>query len=337
MSSFRELVATDSCLEKVKIIIEENGLIFNDDEGWTIFHHASWLGKEEVVKYMLEKGIDVNIRIKGEGHEAALHCAAHQGHLNIIKLLIKHKSDINSMSSYQDTPLMYATGNKHLNCVKYLLDCGADSSICNGLKLRAMDIAMIDGDIDGDYPIAKMIRISNSLNILKKPCRIINGICRACKIYRKVIKRPCHNDHIFCERCLLKLFENNHFKCPICQSEIREYRPYKQDELNKIWRIDCTETYFRVKESIKIRRYPKKIKKLFEYKVPNEYRRNGLFISLLKNQDILYQPPATLDDYNTLRLLGRMGRDELNDNDWKIIYQYEEWEEKFIPDCMIYS
>lgn len=51
--------------------------------------------------------------------------AASAGHVDIIKLLLKHRADVNSQSSTGNTPLMYACAAGHLDSVKTLLEAGA--------------------------------------------------------------------------------------------------------------------------------------------------------------------------------------------------------------------
>lgn len=46
--------------------------------------------------------------------------AASAGHVEIVRLLLQHKAEINAQSSSGNTPLMYACGGGHLEVVKVL-------------------------------------------------------------------------------------------------------------------------------------------------------------------------------------------------------------------------
>lgn len=48
--------------------------------------------------------------------------AASAGHVDIIKLLLQHKADVNAQSSTGNTPLMYACAGGHVEAVRELLD-----------------------------------------------------------------------------------------------------------------------------------------------------------------------------------------------------------------------
>ena len=68
--------------------------------------------------------------------ESALRCAAQEGRLEIVKLLIRKGADIHSVN---DFALQYAVENNHIEVVKYLLENGADKHTDNNL---AMGLAM---------------------------------------------------------------------------------------------------------------------------------------------------------------------------------------------------
>jgi ankyrin repeat protein len=60
-----------------------------------------------------------------ETGETALHLAAGEGHLEIVKLLLEHGADVNAKTAYE-TALHLAAGEGHLEIVKLLLEHGAD-------------------------------------------------------------------------------------------------------------------------------------------------------------------------------------------------------------------
>jgi len=105
----------------------------------TLLHWASGYGKCEservrldFVKYLVENGADVNCVVRGNA--TPLHMASYYDcHDDVIQYLVESGANINAVDSDNGTVLIHA--GKHLvhDClpiVKYLLDHGADKSIC---------------------------------------------------------------------------------------------------------------------------------------------------------------------------------------------------------------
>ena len=63
-------------------------------DSFTPLYHAAERGRERVVTYLLEKRADVNIA-DGLGW-TALHLAAREGHLSVVKLLVKHGAKLDA-------------------------------------------------------------------------------------------------------------------------------------------------------------------------------------------------------------------------------------------------
>src|SRR5208282_2538923 len=76
-----------------------------------------------------------------EGFKTPLHCAAQNGHLDVVKLLLDHKADVNAESTIDGTPLNIVFDNEHLRVnqpeselttlVELLLSYGADVNATN--------------------------------------------------------------------------------------------------------------------------------------------------------------------------------------------------------------
>ena len=124
--------------------------------GWTPLMFAAWQGKTEVIKILLEHGVDVNCKTKydwapidvccRDGYEeivslllekgapvnlkstkgyTALGLAAHNGYLSIVKMLVNAGADFNSPDEEGNSPLDDAITQKHEGVVTYLLSNGA--------------------------------------------------------------------------------------------------------------------------------------------------------------------------------------------------------------------
>lgn len=84
-------------------------------------------GYVHIAQELLKRGIQVdNATKKGN---TALHIASLAGQLDIIKLLIEYKADVNVQSSSGFTPLYMAAQENHEACVRYLLAHGANQNL----------------------------------------------------------------------------------------------------------------------------------------------------------------------------------------------------------------
>lgn len=102
----------------------------NDGKGdhrWSTLHfavgHTSSNGVE-ILKLILASKADVNAR--AEYRATPLHFAAEIGNTVAVKLLIEHKADVNAQQRDRKTPLHLAASNGHLEIVKILIENKAD-------------------------------------------------------------------------------------------------------------------------------------------------------------------------------------------------------------------
>lgn len=93
-------------------------------------------GNLDIVQYLLTKHhADVeqpgSVIFDGETIEGAppLWCASAAGHLNIVRLLVKHGACVNSTTKTNSTPLRAACFDGHYEIVKYLVANGAGEFI----------------------------------------------------------------------------------------------------------------------------------------------------------------------------------------------------------------
>ncbi|OWF44955.1 myotrophin-like [Mizuhopecten yessoensis] len=74
------------------------------------------------VKEQLSKGASVNEIVK---NRAPLHFAADYGQVEVLKLLLEKGADVNVKDKYDITPILAAIYEDHVECVKILLEKGA--------------------------------------------------------------------------------------------------------------------------------------------------------------------------------------------------------------------
>ncbi|QLQ78967.1 hypothetical protein HG537_0B03140 [Torulaspora globosa] len=123
--------------------------VYRDAGGRTKLQISCDKGNYEQARRLIkEEHYDVNDQ--DNAGNTALHEAALNGHLDIVKLLTESGADVNiqSFEMFKDTPLIDASANGHLNVVKYLLAHGADPTICNAKGLTAYESIEEDSDLD---------------------------------------------------------------------------------------------------------------------------------------------------------------------------------------------
>lgn len=104
-------------LEQVKELIEQNG--FNVNQEITArppIHYAADYGQTDVLRYLINKGANVNV-----SSFTMQNCGT------ILKLLFSFHS-IQSVDKHGITPILAAIWEGHVNCVRILLEHGADKS-----------------------------------------------------------------------------------------------------------------------------------------------------------------------------------------------------------------
>ena len=117
----------------------------------SLLHLAAMIGEVNAVRYLIGKGIDVNVR--NALHHTPLHLAAGIGHKNVVKILVKEgNAEIDVFDARNQTPMHYAVNNKKLEIVKLLLRLGADVNSArmgqNSMKLSPVHIAVSNTNYD---------------------------------------------------------------------------------------------------------------------------------------------------------------------------------------------
>ncbi|MBL0265779.1 MAG: ankyrin repeat domain-containing protein [Leptospiraceae bacterium] len=83
---------------------------------------------------ILDSNNEINNSSSQDNLDSPLHDAAIEGNLEMVKLLISKRTDINKRNKYGNTPLHYASIAGHLEIVKYLLSNGANNLKSNSGK-----------------------------------------------------------------------------------------------------------------------------------------------------------------------------------------------------------
>ncbi|XP_048395973.1 acyl-CoA-binding domain-containing protein 6-like isoform X1 [Stegostoma tigrinum] len=97
------------------------------DEDKTIFDHCRENNIDHILKALVSKSVDVNL--KDEEGRALLHWACDRGHKDLVGMLLQQKAEINSQDSEGQTALHYASACEFADIVELLLNSGADPTI----------------------------------------------------------------------------------------------------------------------------------------------------------------------------------------------------------------
>jgi ankyrin repeat protein len=102
---------------------------------------AARRGDAAAVKALLDKGVDVNTKFRYGA--TALSYASDKGHVEVVKLLLERKANVNVKDTfYGATPIIWAAQKGHAKVVEALLDAGAEG------KEDALDIGASGGHLE---------------------------------------------------------------------------------------------------------------------------------------------------------------------------------------------
>lgn len=95
-------------------------------DGYTPLQLACFFGREDVARYLIEKGADISAVSRNPMTIQPLHAAAAGSHTTIVELLLKAGADPNAVQQDSFRPLHSAAQNGSTAIVRLLLDYGAD-------------------------------------------------------------------------------------------------------------------------------------------------------------------------------------------------------------------
>ena len=108
-----------------------------DRDGRTLLINASFYHRPRIVKYLIDKKVDINAKDKNGC--TSLHAAVQENDIETIKLLIENGADIHSKDNYGNTPLAKTMLNTPEEIFQILLKYGADQREKNNFGFSVMD------------------------------------------------------------------------------------------------------------------------------------------------------------------------------------------------------
>jgi ankyrin repeat protein len=151
--------------EIVKFLLEQGIPVdVRDDAGRTALHQAIY-GQLNVVKLLLEGGADPDAK-ENSGY-TPLHYASARGFVDVMKVLVDGGSNVNAKTIKTVTPLMDAADSGFHAAVKFLLEKGADVDIVctaiHGGQRTAMDLAKAQSHISVIRTLQRHIAVGKSI------------------------------------------------------------------------------------------------------------------------------------------------------------------------------
>lgn len=104
---------------------------------------AGYFGNNDIIKFMLSHGFDINSRNIRRSSKTALHFAAQRGQEATVRMLLDLGADPTMKDEKGRTPLMRAAKNSHENVVKLLQDRGG--VLDKGVIVNTKDPATAEG------------------------------------------------------------------------------------------------------------------------------------------------------------------------------------------------
>ncbi|CAG9981166.1 unnamed protein product [Clonostachys byssicola] len=192
-----------------------------DDEGWGPLALAAFVGHDEILSLMLDRGADLaNLAVKIGKKRRLLSIAAEHGHLEIVRILLHRGADISVADEDGWTPLIWAAYNGNFETVRFLIEKGADVSVADEYGLTPIHAAarqghmevvclLLDGgadhsitDSEGCTPLYRAAQFG----LLEVVCFLLDrGADHSAKCYRgwSPLSHAAANNHVEVVRLLL--------------------------------------------------------------------------------------------------------------------------------------
>lgn len=164
-----------------------NGADINNTDapcsGWTPLHLAAYNGHEGVVRLLIDRGANINIRnVDGL---TPLHAVVETGHEEIARLLIDRGANINTVNNFGTTPLHKAAQSYDTAMVQLLLDNGSDINAAHGFLFKGKSIYK-------DTPLFTVCDASSICNTAMAKLLIRNGATATQNQINQALTHPLH-------------------------------------------------------------------------------------------------------------------------------------------------
>ncbi len=146
----------DGDIEKVtQMVTSDNEILHAMTPFGTWLHYAASQGKLEIVKKLIELGLDINTK-GGTFKGGALHCAVIAGHIDIVKYLLSCGAEMDVSDSVRN-PLFGAIISGNLDIVKLLVESGIDYKVKYSGNVMKNHDALAHARLRGQTEIAEYL------------------------------------------------------------------------------------------------------------------------------------------------------------------------------------
>jgi ankyrin repeat protein len=138
-------IARKGTLEQAKNILKVNPNAFKtvNSDGFSPLTLACYRGNNEVVKFLIDNGCDIN---QESSMGTPLMAAVVKGNVEGAKLLLQKNADPNNSDKNGTTALMYATSVKNYELVSLLTKANANPDVKDNRGNSALDYAILLND-----------------------------------------------------------------------------------------------------------------------------------------------------------------------------------------------
>lgn len=190
------IAARNGNLDVVEILlrydanIEARGTVKIDDEvfeGFTPLWGATTAGHIDVLKLLIKKKAEVDGKLLTDS--TPLRCAAYDGRLDIVSCLVENGANVNACKNDKTSPLFPACSNGHINVVEFLIKHGANVNVQD----RNGNTALHDAAKQGHNEIAHKLLSHKALQLQNvhglTPLLLASNNCKI-ELVEYFIKRP---------------------------------------------------------------------------------------------------------------------------------------------------
>lgn len=142
------------------LILEKGGDIYqrgeknfnNSGEGATVLHYAAAGGNLEIVRYLIEKDLEIDTKISisddYNGLATPLHIAAMNGNVEVAKILLDAGASAQALYRDNTSTIFAAATNNSPKLIQLLIDHGADMDQTNQYGHSPLSWAVFDGNYE---------------------------------------------------------------------------------------------------------------------------------------------------------------------------------------------
>ncbi len=128
----------------------------------TALHSASCEGHLQIVRSLLRHGVGVDVR--DYMSDTPLQWASLRGHRDVVQCLLDHGADVDLQDGDHNTPLTLAAFYGHVDVVRVLLEHNADVNSQDSEGRTPLHDAMYGDDPKGDYPRVVRLLLEHGAN-----------------------------------------------------------------------------------------------------------------------------------------------------------------------------